>query len=95
MGVGCGGFNLNRIVSNKPYESIGKIFKDNVIGDGRYHTRPTDLLSVDIASSNPIGFLASGGERGGSVISQISAATGLGQQSYGRLFSKLPKSFRF
>ena len=95
MGVGCGGFNLNRIISNKPYEGIGKIFKDNIVGEGKYHTRPTDLLSTDIASSNPLGFLASGGERGGSVISQISAAAGTGQQSYGRLFSKIPKRFGF
>lgn len=96
MGVGCGGFNLNRIISNKPYESIGKIFKDNVIGQGRYHTNPQDLLSMDIASSNPLGFLTAGGERNGGVMSQISAAMGSsGQQSYGRLFPKLPKGFKF
>lgn len=97
MGVGCGGFNLNRLVSNKPLNKIGNIFKDNVVGSGRYHTTPTDLLSTDISMSNPIGFLAAGGERSGSVMSQITAggAALSGQQSFGRLFSGLPKSFRF
>ena len=95
MGVGCGGFNLNKIISNKPLNKIGNIFKDNIVG--RYHTNPTDLLSTDISMSNPIGFLAAGGERGGSVMSQITAggAALSGQQSFGRLFSGLPKSFRF
>lgn len=97
MGVGCGGFNLNKLMTNKPLNKIGDIFKDNMVGSGRYHTMPTDLLSSDIAMSNPIGFLAAGGNRGGSIMSQITAGSAAltGQQSFGRLFTGLPKSFRF
>lgn len=96
MGVGCGGFNLNKLVTNKPLNSIGDIFKNNVVGSGRYHTTPTDLLSTTVADANPIGFLAAGGNRNGSIMSQITAGTAtMGQQSFGRLFSGLPKSFKF
>lgn len=97
MGIGCGGFNLNKIMSNKPLGSIGNIFKDNMVGTGRYHTTPTDLLSIGIDRSNPVGFLAAGGDRSGSLLQQLSAMEGAttGQQSFGRLFPKLPKSFKF
>lgn len=97
MGVGCGGFNLNRIMASKSLSDIGNLFKSNVVGTGRYHTNPTDLLSVGIDHSNPVGFLAAGGNRNGSLLQQLSAISGVnnGQQSYGRLFSKLPKGFTF
>lgn len=97
MGVGCGGFRLNRIGTNNPLNDIGQIFKDNAVGTGRYHTNPVDLLSTGVDRSNPIGFLAAGGERSGNVMSQLSAVgnAATGQQSFGRLFAKLPKSFKF
>lgn len=96
MGVGCGGLRLNRIGTNNPLNSIGDIFKNNVVGSGRYHTNPTDLLSSSVDQLNPIGFLTAGGNRGGSLMSQLTAGTAMpGQQSFGRLFSKIPKTFGF
>lgn len=100
MGIGCGAFNLNKIGCNKALNNIGQIFKDHAIGDSRYHLSPLDALTTGVDKLNPVGFIASGGQGGaiggGNLMSALTAGTATpGQQSFGRMFSKIPKTFGF
>lgn len=95
MGVGCGAFNLNKIGCNKALNSIGQIFKDHAIGDSRYHLSPLDALTTGVDKLNPTGFIAAGGN-GDNLMSALTGATARpGQQSFGRMFNRIPKTFGF
>ena len=91
------GFVGSKIASNKSLVDINQIFKNNLVGNGRYHVNRGDSLNLGIDKVNPLAFLSGGGQQGSGVMSALTAATAeQGQQSYGRLLNnKVPKAFKF